>query len=581
MLLSPLPLRAQTTLATLPGPPDTALGTSVAGIADLNGDGVPDVVVGMPRTSTPNGAFSGRVRVYSGAYLLHGTPPDVLYEWDGDPGQGVNSGESVAAGGDVDADGVPDIAVGASGDDQGGLSFDCGSVRVFSGATGTALATFYGGGHKGLGVSVAFVGDVNADGFDDVAGGETCFCVGPTFPGKVFVWSGEWIASTAAGQVPATPMVLYELTGVAGGDHFGAAVSAAGDIDQDGAADFAVGASQGGLNAGGYVTLFSGASGVVLATIQGSHTFDFFGSALARAGDVNADGWPDLAIGAWGDDLGASGINTNYGSVRVLSGEWVARTAQGQTPLSPQFVLSVDGPGAGDGLGMALASLGDLDFDGRDELALGASQDRSGTTTGPGYVEIVSGGSGTILGRAFGDFSGDSFGSALAAAGDLDGNGVADVLVGAPSNTSGGAFSGQVRVFTAYDLVGSPFCTAVPNSTGLAASILGHGSPSLAANQLLLTVEHVQPHVTGLFILGTGQTPFPVGNGVLCLGGAPIIRLGLSSADGAGRFARALDLSSLPIPPGSTRNFQAYYRDAPAGGAGFNFSNALSVQFVP
>src|SRR5690349_6131536 len=194
-ILLSAPPAAQTTLATLPGPADTALGSSVAGIADLNGDGVPELVVGMPRTNTPNGAFSGRVRVYSGAYLLHGTPPDVLYEWDGDLGQGVSSGETVAAGGDVDADGVPDIAVGATGDDQGGLSFDCGSVRVFSGATGSTLATFYGGGHKGLGISLAFVGDVDADGFDDVAGGENCFCVGPTFPGKVFVWSGEWIAS--------------------------------------------------------------------------------------------------------------------------------------------------------------------------------------------------------------------------------------------------------------------------------------------------------------------------------------------------------------------------------------------------
>src|SRR6187455_2661082 len=107
------PLAAQSTLATLPGPADTALGSSVAGVGDLNGDGIPDVVVGMPRTDTPNGAFSGRVRVYSGAYLLSGTPPAVLREWDGDPGQGVHSGETVAAGGDVDADGVPDIAVGA------------------------------------------------------------------------------------------------------------------------------------------------------------------------------------------------------------------------------------------------------------------------------------------------------------------------------------------------------------------------------------------------------------------------------------------------------------------------------------
>jgi hypothetical protein len=463
---------------------------------------------------------------------------------------------------------------------------DCGSVRVFSGATGATLATFYGGGHKGLGVAVAFVGDVNGDGFDDVAGGENCFCVGPIFPGKVFVWSGEWIASTAAGQTPATPMVLYLLTGAAGGDHFGAAIAAAGDLDQDGAADFAVGASQGGLNGGGYVTIFSGASGAVLATIQGSHAADFFGSALARAGDVNGDGWPDLAIGAWGDDLGATGINTNYGSVSVLSGEWVARTSQGQTPLSAQFVLGAVGAAPGDALGSSIAALGDLDFDGADELALGASQYGSGSPTGPGYVELVSGRSGTVLYRKFGDVLGDGFGSALAAAGDLDGNGVADVLAGAPQNQSGGTFSGQARVFTGYDEVGSPFCAAVPNSTGLPASILGHGSASVAANALLLTVEHVRPHASGIFIFGNGQTPFPAGNGVLCLGGSSIQRIALVAADASGRLLLPLDLNGLPagappILPGATWNFEAYYRDAPAGGAGFNFSNALAVPFVP
>jgi hypothetical protein len=582
----PASLRAQTTLATLPGPPDTDLGSAVAGIGDLNGDGYPDVVVGMPRATTPNGSFTGRVRVYSGAYLLHGTQPDVLREWDGDPGQGVHFGETLAAGGDVDADGVPDVVVGATGDDQGGLSWDCGSVRVCSGATGAVLATFYGGGHKGMGVAVGFVGDVNGDGFDDVAGGENCFCVGPIFPGRITVWSGEWITRTAAGQTPLTPMVLQVHMGAAGGDHFGQAVAAFGDLDQDGAADFAVGAGQGGTLLGGYVTVYSGATGAVLATIQGQHAYDFFGSTLAPAGDVNGDGWPDLAIGAWGDDLGATGVNTNYGSVSVLSGEWVARTALGQTPLTPQFLLVVGGPQPGDGLGTAIAAIGDLDFDGRADLAIGASQNHSGPITGPGFVELVSGRSGALLWRKFGDVTGDGFGSAIAAAGDLDSNSVPDVLVGAPASQSGGSFSGMARVLGGYDEVGSPFCNALPNSTGLPASILGHGNSSVSANGLLLTVEHVQPHVTGIFIFGSGQTPFPAGNGILCLGGSTLHRLGARTADAAGRLAFELDLQGLPpsappILPGSSWNFEAYYRDPLAGGANFNFSNALAVAFVP
>jgi hypothetical protein len=579
-------LCAQTTLVTLAGPPDTDLGSSVAGIADLNADGVPEVLVGMPRTTTPNGAFSGRVRVYSGAYLIHGTPPDVIYEWDGDLGQSVGFGETLAAGGDVDADGVPDIAVGATGDDHGGISMDCGSVRVFSGATGSTLATFYGGGHKGMGASVAFVGDVNADGYEDVAGGENCFCAGPSFPGRLTVWSGEWIARTAAGQVPLSPMVLHVETGAAAGDRFGTAVAAAGDLDGDGAADFAVGASHGGPALGGYVTVYSGASGAVLATLAGAHAYDFFGSTLARAGDVDGDGWPDLAIGAWGTDLGASGVNTNYGTVAVLSGEWVASTSQGQPPQTAQFVLQVDGTTPGDGLGSALASVGDLDLDGAPELALGASQSASGTISGPGFVELVSGRTGALLYRKFGDVLGDGFGSALAAAGDLDGDSVADVLAGAPASTSGGPYSGQARVFTGYDQVGSPFCTALPNSTGLSAAILGHGNSSVASDGLLLSVEHVPALVTGIFVFGAGQTPIPAGDGILCLGGSPLYRLGAVAADSAGRLVLPVDLQGLPpgapaILPGASWNFEAYYRDPLAGGTGFNFSNALAVLFVP
>lgn len=585
-IASSAPLCAQSTLVTLPGPADTALGSSIAGAGDLDGDGIPDLAVGMPRTSTANGAFSGRVRVYSGAFLVHGTGPAVLREWDGDPGISVGLGGALAAGRDVDGDGVPDLVAGATGDDQGGLLMDCGLVRVYSGGSGAVLASFHGGGHKGLGASVAFVGDVNGDGYEDVAGGATGFVIGQVFPGRAWVWSGEWIAKTAAGQTPLTPMELHALVGIAGGDSFGAAVSAFGDLDGDGAADFAVGAREGGANGGGYVQVFSGASGVLLATIDGAQAYDFFGSTLAPAGDVNADGWPELAIGIVGADLSGSGVNTNDGAVALLSGEWVARTAAGQTPQTPQFLYVVAGRAAGDGLGAAIAPLPDLDFDGVGELALGAPQIASGTSTGPGLVELVSGRTGARLYAKFGDFAGDQFGRALASLGDLDLDGVPDLAVGAPGSASGGADSGMARVLAGYDEIGSPFCTAVPNSTGQSAAIRGHGSASVGANALLLSVEHVQPHVTGIFVFGSGQTPFPAGNGVLCLGGSPLYRLGVVGADAAGELRFPLDLHALPaaapaILPGSNWNFEAYYRDAPAGGAGFNFSNALTVHFVP
>ncbi|MBK7644343.1 MAG: FG-GAP repeat protein [Planctomycetes bacterium] len=579
-------LRAQSPLASINGPANSTLGSAVGSIADLNGDGVREVVVGMPSMSTASGGFSGQVRVYSGAYLLHGTQPDILFQWNGALGAAVGLGNALAAGVDVDGDGVQDVLAGATGDDQGGLAPDSGSVNVFSGASGALLATFYSTPHKGLGISVAFVGDVNGDGYEDVGGGQNPFTVGPTAPGNAFVWSGEWIARTAAGQTPLSPMLLWSRAGHANGDRFGRALCAFGDLDFDGHADFAVGARQGGANAGGYVEFYSGATGNALFSIDGPLASSFFGTALATAGDVDGDGWDDLAIGAPGFDPPGTPINTNVGAVYVLSGEWASATARGLVPQTPQFVLTVQGPNAGDGLGQSIASLGDLDFDGRAELALGGPQYSSGPVSGPGFVELVSGASGQVLWRSYGAVLGDSYGQALAAAGDLDGDGVPDLVVGAPQIAVSGNLEGRLRVLSGFDLVGTTFCSAVPDSSGLPAAIGGHGTSSVSANGLLLSTENVPPHATGVFLIGSGTTPLPAGNGVLCIGGAAVHRLGVVSADASGRLVLPLDLLHLPpsvpaILPGADWNFEAWFRDTPAGGAGFNFSNALDVHFRP
>ena len=585
-LLPATALYAQSPLASIDGPASSALGSAVGSIADLNGDGVREVVVGLPSLSTASGSFSGAVRVYSGAYLLHGTQPDILYQWNGAPGTAVGLGNALAAGVDVDGDGVQDVLVGATGDDLGGLAPDSGSVNVFSGASGALLASFSSTPHKGLGVSVAFVGDVNGDGYEDVGGGQNPFTVGPTAPGAAFVWSGEWIARTAAGQTPLSPMLLWSRAGHANGDRFGRAICGFGDLDFDGYADFAVGAREGGANGGGYVEFYSGATGSPLFSIDGLQAWGFFGTALASAGDVNGDGWSDLAIGSPGFDPPGTPVDTNVGAVYVLSGEWASATARGLVPQTSEFVLTVEGPNAGDGLGQSIAALDDLDFDGRGELALGGPQYLSGPASGPGLVELVSGASGRVLWRSYGGALGDSYGHALAPAGDLDGDGVPDLVVGGPQIAVSGNLEGRMRVLSGLDLVGTAFCSAVPDSTGLAAEIGGHGSASVAANSLLLSTEHVPPHATGVFLIGTGTSPLPAGNGVLCIGGAAVHRLGVVSADASGRLVLPLDLQNLPasvpaILPGSHWNFEAWFRDTPAGGAGFNFSNALDVHFRP
>lgn len=162
--------RAQGVVHTVLGTPDTSFGSAVRHAGDLDFDGVDDLAVGMPRATSSMAPFIGRACVLSGASLRSGSVPCVIRRWEGDLGQGVRFGASIGTGGDVDGDKVPDVAIGAPGDDHAFQAMDCGSVRVCSGLTGATLHTFYAGGHKGLGGAVAIVGDVNGNGFQCVSG---------------------------------------------------------------------------------------------------------------------------------------------------------------------------------------------------------------------------------------------------------------------------------------------------------------------------------------------------------------------------------------------------------------------------
>ena len=132
------------------------------------------------------------------------------------------------------------------------------------------------------------------------------------------------------------------------------------------------------------------------------------------------------------------------------------------------------------------------------------------------------------------------------------------------------------------------YCTALPNSTGLVASIDASGTASLSANSLVLSVAGAVPLTNGLFFYGMQRTQLPFGNGVLCMQ-PPLARLAPpQQANALGQVARPLDFTQPPagggpaqIQPGSVWAFQYWYRDPAAGGASFNTSNAVEIEFVP
>ena len=275
--------------------PGDRLGFSVASVGDVNGDGRSDVALGAP-FSDVGGDETGSVRVVSGVngstlLQLHGTLPGAHFGW------------RVAGAGDVDADGRGDLAIGVPDDPQ-----EHGRVEVRSGQDGALLFALDGAasGDK-LGLTHCGVGDVDGDGRDDVAIGSRWEDAGGHDAGAVRVLSG------AGGHV------LWEATGDGGADLHGWAVAPAGDVNHDGRPDVLAGAPRYGLSAGGkpcYARLYSGRDGAVIYTLEGNAPDDRFGASLAALGDIDSDGDPDFAIGAWGDAT----FGGEAGAVWLVSG---------------------------------------------------------------------------------------------------------------------------------------------------------------------------------------------------------------------------------------------------------------------
>lgn len=329
-------------------------GFALSAVGDVNGDGVPDFVVGATEQELWNNS-TGYARIHSGldgAILLTVAGSDLAAQF----------GCAVDDVGDMDNDGVVDVVAGARFANAGGHA-KSGRVRVFSGATGSTIHEFVGNApDQWLGWGLAGTGDTNVDGAPDVVIGA------PGADTAVFAKAGKaWLFSGFNGSV------LKEFNGAGSNDAFGMYAGGPFDYDGDGAPDVVISAPNDdstGVHTGS-VRIYSGITYAPLLTLRGDDDFAGYGRAIARVGDHDGDGRADLAIGSPYDDFAA----TTAGSVRIHAAG------------SGALLRTYWGSDVNDNYGSAVAGGFDLNGDGRDEILIGAEQ----TIQLDGYLDVQSG----------------------------------------------------------------------------------------------------------------------------------------------------------------------------------------------
>jgi uncharacterized repeat protein (TIGR01451 family) len=419
-------------------------GATVAGAGDVNGDGFADLVVGAPGfTDLLTG--EGRVFVYHGS----GTGPSAVPDWTASGGQAVAGfGQSVATAGDVNGDGYADVLVGAPGFESG--ETDEGAAFVFyGGSTGLDRAGARPVGNPGnedwrvegnqpsaaFGSSVATAGDVNGDGIADVILGADGFGSGEPNEGAAFVYYGSatGLATTAAWTVQSNQAS-------AGFSR----VATAGDVNGDGFSDVVVGAPRyddPSTDEGRAFVYLGSAGGLATAagwTVIGDQSYGHFGWSVAGAGDVNGDGFSDVIVGADYYDNG----ETDEGVAFVFLGS--------PAGLSASPIWRAEGNQSSARFGYSVASAGDVNGDGYGDVIVGAPwYDNDQGDEGRAYVYLGSP-AGTLASPIWFAESHQSsavFGYSVAGAGDVNGDGYGDVLVGSPWYDSSCTDSGRTYIF--------------------------------------------------------------------------------------------------------------------------------------
>jgi hypothetical protein len=485
------------------------MGYSVSGIGDIDADGHDDVVVGLPGFSNV-----GLARVYSGD---RGT---LLASWF--YGSYFEFGIAVDSAGDVDGDGVPDVIVSAR-DIHPDTSDSY--VSVWSGRSLTKICSEFMGGKQPI--AVTGCGDVDGDGLDEVAGG---------------------IGGYSLVRLFDSPCDFKSQLNGAG--EFGFSIDGLSDVNGDGVPDLVVGAP--GLSNFGIASVRSGAAGAELYFIRGLSMGDRMGTSVAGVGDLDGDGVTEIAVGA------DQSVNGQAGYVLVCSG------------VDGVVLYALLGGQPKDRFGVSVAGAGDFNGDGVPDIAVGASQQFQ---PGPGYATLYSGADGSVLRRWVGDSVGDSFGHAVDAAGDVDGNGFNDLIVGAPYDDTAGLDAGTATIFGGCPGVIEAYGQGCPGAGGFIPQLALGGCPT-PGGSVSLDIEEGAGGSLALVLVGLAPASVVLASGCPLLVGSLLPVMPTFPLGGSGPGQGSVHLNA-PLPastPAVELSLQAFVLDptVPAGYAATN-----------
>ena len=491
-------------------------GWRVAGAGDVNGDGRPDLIIGA-RFATPHGALSGA------AFVVFGQSPATKidlknlgtngFRIDGAAANG-EAGYAVTGMGDLNGDGKADVAVSAPFIGVGHTGN--GAVYIVFGKSSTStvdLSALGTGGYEitgaadndSAGYSLARIGDVNGDGKNDIAiGAVAAGNNSRNLSGSAYVVFGK--SSTTTIDLAALGADGYRIDGAAAADELGQSVGRAGDVNGDGVPDVVVGAwdagNNGRMNSGSAYVVFGKSSTTNIDTaslgsagyrVDGAAAGDRIGASAGGGADVNGDGRPDVILGANG---ASENGRTNSGAAYVVFGKGSTTGIDLATLGSGGF--RIDGATAGDFAGDSVADAGDVNGDGRPDVIIGATSAGASPTSSPGAAYVVFGRGATTpvdlaaLGpagiRIMGAADADGTGNGVAGAGDFNGDGHPDVVIGAPDASN----NGRTDSGSAYVIYGF-----APSPTGPGGTTPDRTPPSVSGFA-------VSPSV---FAVGRGRTP--------------------------------------------------------------------------